>query len=214
MSDGIASFVQCDSEDTLARRMAAEYGNAFGAPSEYYVLKDQVERQPPGPLPDHDPLWGEPAAPVRPEETSEQSTDTWNFRDPRDVSLIISSYEIERGLTPSGSTLVATMQVALAAANLDMIPCPPPAEPVPGDGIIGTTTPKPGDVIWVGGWFSAFFDVDIVEPRGFLKAASPPTWYDMTLVRRSKYFPERKNVLPAKATLPVQSDAGTGEDTP
>lgn len=211
MSDGVASFVSCTAEDNLARRLSAEFANSFGVPSDYFVLVDQVERQPPGPGPaGHDPLFGEPSTPIRPEDEADQSEDTWIFRDPTPVSLIISAYEVSRELTPSGSTTIETMTVAMAAANLDMIPCPPPADPITGDGIIGTTTPKPGDVVWVGGWFSIFMDVDRVEPRGFLKASSPPTWYDISLVRRSKFFPERKNALPQKDSFQVRSDAGTG----
>ncbi len=90
--------------------------------------------------------------------------------------------------------------------------CPPTPDQASGVNILGLATPKPGDVIWIDGWIQGFFDVETVNPKGFLRPGSPPTWYDMTLVRRSKYFPERKNILPNKQDFPVQTDAGTGAD--
>src|SRR5271170_5328375 len=119
MTDGIAAFQSCSSEDNLALRLAAEFANTFGVPSDYYVLEDQVERQPPGPGPvGHDPLFGEPSTPIRPEDELDQSSDNWIFTDPIPVSITVSAYQVSREITPSGSTTVTSMQVALPAASL------------------------------------------------------------------------------------------------
>lgn len=208
----ISPFQDCPGEEALARARAAEYAQPPRAvPGEYWVVKDQVERQPPGPGPRHDLLYGEPVVPERPENEDPLTEQTWNFRGPYPINFVIISFTEERSPVPGGSTFVRTIQSAIPAISVENIPCVPTIEQVDEANPL-KTTPKPGDVVWVGGRFSSFYDVDDVQPDGFLTAASLPSSYNLTLIRRSKFVPERKNLLPQKENFAVVDDEGTGEE--
>lgn len=208
----ISPFQDCPGEEALARARAAEYAQPPRAvPGEYWVLMDQVERQSPGPGPNHDALYGEPIVPERPENDDPLTPQTWNFRGPYTLNFVISSFTEERNPVPGGSTFMRTIQASVPAISVNDIPCVPTIDQVDNAGPL-FTTPKPGDVVWVGGRASAFYDVDEVQPDGFLTAASLPVAYNLTLVRRSKFVPERKNVLPTKEDFAVVDDEGTGQE--
>ena len=211
----ISPFGYCADYEALARRMASEYAQPPRAvPGEYWVLKDQVERQPPGPGPQHDSLYGEPVVPVRPELSSPTSAQTWNFRGPYPINFVLTSLQDAREIMSPGSTLTRTIAASVAALALDEnIPCVPTPEQVANRSpLLGRTQPKPGDVVYIAGNLQLYFDIDEVNPTGFLTAASLPVSYDLTLVRRSKWVPERKDGLPSQDEFPPLTDAGTGEE--
>lgn len=205
---------QCSSEDALERKYAADFAKQGGCPGEYYVLKDQNERQTPGPV--NDPFYGEPIIPVRPEET-DVSVEQWLFRDPILIYMVITSFEVERTPGAAGSITTKTMMIGVPADADGKIPCDvTQPHDLTTSLLLNPTTPKPGDVIWVGGDFNLFMDVDEMNPRGFRKPGGMPVWYELKLVRRSKYFPERKVILPDQVDLPNadKAERGTGFQNP
>lgn len=194
-------FFDCSGEEALGRSYAAQYAALGGVPGEYYVLKDQASRQLPGPV--NDPYYGEPIVPTRPEETV-VAQEQWLFREPLLVNLVITDYVEEQDPGAPGHTVVKTMTAGIPADDAGKIPCAVTGTTdLSKSGVLYPTVPLPGDVIWVGGGFNLWMDVDNpVTPKGYLKPGGAPVWYELHLVRRNKYFPERKVTLPGKDDLP------------
>lgn len=201
----------CEGQNALQHIWASEYARVHGIASQYYVLKDQYERQRPGPS--GDPLYGEPSLPVRP-ESADRVEEQWNFRDPVQINVIVMERNSDREATEYGATKETRFTLAIPIYDLQCAVCPDKIDQTRPLG--ENNQPRVGDVIFIGGKFQTWVDVDTAGRRGYITHDLEHTWYEVEAVRRTKYVPSRKNVLPGRASFPASQgtvDAGfqTGE---
>ena len=70
--------------------------------------------------------------------------------------------------------------------------------------------PRHGDVIFVASGWNEFFDVDRSSRQGYTQGAKEShTYFDLDLIRRSKYLPRRKDILPNSEYKALGNKAGT-----
>lgn len=209
-------WFDCAHEDVLQARLAAEYLNLGPkVECELWLLKDQFERQPFGPT-QHtgwDPLYGEPTIPVRPREDFVVE-ERWEFEDPLSFNMLIQESESDYVENEKGSQKDRTLTAAVALYDLFAagLECPG-LSGVPGEtsdeALLFPDRPRSGDVVYVGGKWNEFFDVELAHRRGYTKGQKVHTWIELELKRRSKYLPRRKDILQGKSDKEFGSLAGT-----
>lgn len=198
----------CPEEADYFQSMAAEYMRlAPHIDGFYFMLVDQYERQ--FPQLNVDPLYGEPASPVRPEE-SIASAEQWHFRDPVPVSFMLLDDSTNRDPFERGADKERTLQAAISVYDFKKVCCKVAEGLTDEQKNFIPGSPRPGDVVYLGGDRQLFYDVDERSRTGHLNANNAFTGFELTLIWRQKYTPDRKDVLPQKETMPIKSSEGEG----
>ena len=183
-----------------------------------------------------DPVYGEPTLNVRP-RSDEEVAEGWDFRGPYSFLALISETNSDYLEDEKGSARQRNMTIQVAKFAIcksvsagvgggaeagDGLGCPsafvfdatispslpmdaPPetAEVFNGDRL------RPGDVVYIGDGWNEFFDVDTVGRRGYTEGKKVHTFFEIELVRRSKYLPRRKDILPNSENRALGNKLGT-----
>ena len=209
----------CPGQVTLQHRYAAEYAKLYGISAQYYVQKDQFERQWPGPggpdvRPDDgkfDPLYGEPSVPVR-MRSDDRVEEVWNFRDPVQVYVLIQERTIEREANERGGAKKVLYTIAMPVYAVTAA-CAAQLE-ADNSSIGIKDIARPGDVLFLEGKHQIWLDVDDdTDRKGFITPDLEHTWVEVSAVKRSKYVPSRKDYIPDKENYQPRSNADTGFET-
>lgn len=204
----------CSGQTLLQQRYAAEYAKINGVTAQYYVQIDQFERQAPGPQGtgmQYDMLYGEPAIPVLP-GSDDRVEEVWNFRDPIPVSIIVTDRSSEREPGERGASKTTTYTLAMPVYSLLSGGCVDRLEGK--DFSVGIKDiARVGDVIFLGGNYNAWLDVERTSRQGYITPDMEHTWVEVEGVKRSKYVPSRKENLPDREKYPSDNHADDAAET-